>query len=488
MIFKPFKGGLATVAYQMRNPTAKVLIGNPRMTSRLIQESRFAQPYCGMTLSFEEEISPADEAKILDEFVSLIRGGLEPDALDILVVRHRDKKHPTTGKVRPDYHITTVETELRTGKKITVYEGFKNRKCIDHDLFYAWERMTNIRYGFSRPDDPARRRTINIAKNLPEEKKADLAAIDEAVQQEILAGRIKDRSDVVDFLVQSGFQVTGQVNKFISIKREGWTKNTRLKGLFYEREFHVGKLAKSPAGTAAGAGGREPENLGNVEKRFSELFDKRVERFQKLYRTGPNKIKAAALGGADDYDFVHHADILFDPVHSPIRPEVERPSAVVFGEPPCFRRVGGIESGSSRRPGEVTGRTDADRSETIEGVNYEKTTVRVVQDFLGEVGRIDRRARAANEIIGGRARGTAEKTAGIFRAAAAAMGAESERIIYAGSGFRDTVAGFVQVVEAFDQAVRIARNPLGFLAQTLIKLIKKKELERLPVPPKISFP
>src|ERR1035437_6195137 len=120
MIFKPCKGGRATVAYQMRNPTAKVLIGNPRMTSRLIQESRFAQPYCGMTLSFEEEISPADEAKILDEFVAVIRGGLEPDALDILVVRHRDKKHPTTGKVRPDYHITVVETEIeerRVGKE-----------------------------------------------------------------------------------------------------------------------------------------------------------------------------------------------------------------------------------------------------------------------------------------------------------------------------------------------------------------------------------
>jgi len=53
------------------------------------------------------------------------------------------------------------------------------------------------------------------------------------------------------------------------------------------------------------------------------------------------------------------------------------------------------------------------------------------------------------------------------------MGAESERIIYAGSGLRDAITGFIEVVEAFDQAARIARNPLGFLAQTLIKLIKK---------------
>jgi len=76
MIFKPFKGGLAAVSYQMRNPTAKVLFGNPRQTSRLIQASKFAQPYCGMTLSFEEEVLSADETRILDEFVNLIRGGL----------------------------------------------------------------------------------------------------------------------------------------------------------------------------------------------------------------------------------------------------------------------------------------------------------------------------------------------------------------------------------------------------------------------------
>ena len=150
MIFKPFKGGRATVDYQMRNKTAKVLRGNPRQTQRLIQASRFAQPYCGMTLSFEEEIPAGVEARILDEFVDLIHGGLDHESLAILIVRHTDKRHPKTGKIRPDYHITTVETEVKTGKHITIYHYKK-----DHDIFYAWERMINIRYHFSRPDDPA---------------------------------------------------------------------------------------------------------------------------------------------------------------------------------------------------------------------------------------------------------------------------------------------------------------------------------------------
>ena len=424
-----------------------------------------------MTLSFEEEISPADEAKILDEFVAVIRGGLEPDALDILVVRHRDKKHPTTGKVRPDYHITIVETELRTGKKITIYHHIK-----DHDIFYAWERMVNIRHKFSRPDDPARRRTMQISNRLGKDRKETLAAIDKAVREEVIAGRITDRPGVIRFFEKANFVIKRQGPDYLSIQdRAGDT--IRLKGLFYEREFDSRRLAKSPTGTPANPDGGTPETLADVEKRFAGCFAYRVEKFQKLYRTGPNKIKAAALGGADDYDFVHHTDILFDPVHPPIRPEIERPSAVVFGEPPRFRRIGGIELGSSRRPGEVAGRTDADRSETFEGLNYEIQTVGIDQSLVEKIGRIGTRAHKARA-----------RTPGIFSVAAAAMGAKGFGFDRTSSGFAEAVAEFVEVVEAFDRAVKFARNPLGFLEQILIKFIKKKEQERLPVPPKISFP
>jgi hypothetical protein len=300
--------------------------------------------------------------------------------------------------------------------------------------------------------------------------------IDSVMQTEVVAGRIKNRPDVIAFLKQSKYKINRVGKNFLGIE-DAYGKKLRLRGIFYEPEFDSTRLAESTAGAPAGASGREPENLGDVEKRFSELFAYRVEKFQNLYRTGPNKIKAAALGGADDHDFVHHVDILFDPVHPPIRPEIERPSAVVFGEPPRFRRVGGIESGSSRRPGEVAGRTDADRSETIEGMNYEKPAVGIDQSLVEKIGRIGTRAHKARA-----------RTPGIFSVAAAAMGAKGFGFDRASSGFAEAVAEFVEVVEAFDRAVKFARNPLGFLAQTLIKFIKKKEQERLPVPPKISFP
>jgi hypothetical protein len=482
MIFKPFRGGQATVEYQMANPTAKVLRGNPRQTSRLIQASRFSQPYCAMTLSFEETISTADETRILDEFTALIRGGLEADALDILVVRHTDKKHPQTGKVRHDYHITVVETELRTGKKIVIYHGFK-----DHDAFYAWERMVNIRHGFSRPDDPARRHTMHIPKRLGQDRKAVLAAIDKAVTAEVSAGRIRDRFDVMEFLERANFKITRHGKNYLSIQDEDEV-TIRLRGLFYESTFDSSQLAKGPTGTGAGPDSRPPETLADVEKRFRKQFVGRVKRFRKFYRTGANRIKAAALGNVRDDSFVRVDDLVFDPNRRAINPQVERPGSVDAGEPKGIGRNAGIESDTSRCPGQSAGRPDADRSQTHPRINYEESTIRTVQDFLGKAGRVERRARQANAIIDGRARSATATTGAIFRAAATAMGAEGQRIIYASSGFRDTLAGVVEVLETFDHAARIARNPIGYLAQFLIQRILVKQQERELARPRIKPP
>lgn len=470
MIFKPFKGGLATVSYQMRNPTAKVLFGNPRQTSRLIQASKFAQPYCGMTLSFEEEVLPADETRILDEFVNLIRGSLEPDALDILVVRHTDKKNPKTGKVRTDYHITTVETELRTGKHITIYHYIK-----DHDIFYAWERMVNIRHNFSRPDDPGRRRSTQIPRRIGKDRKAALEAIDKAVSEGVIAGRIKDRYDVITFLEKAGFVITRHGKDYLGIKDQDG-KTIRLKGLFYDCGFDSGKLGKSPLGRPAGADAGAVENLGDVENRFSKLFAYRVKKFQKLYRTGRNKGQTPAVGGVGDDNFVRAADIVFDPKRRTVSPEVERSGADIFERPPRLGGVGGTGADSVRRPDKFPGRSDVYRGEKIEGINYEDPTIGIDQDTLGQIGSCDARSR-----------GAADATAGIFRATTAAMGKESGRLVGAGAGLAAAIDSFLEVVNAFDQAVKFARNPLGYLTRFLIKKIRIKQQQRLPVAPQIKF-
>jgi TPR repeat protein len=189
-----------------------------------------------------------------------------------------------------------------------------------------------IRHGFSRPDDPARRRTMQIPKRLGKDRKAALAAIDKAVSAGVTAGRIKDRYDVMLFLEQAKFKITRHGKNYLSIQDEGGD-TMRLKGLFYESGFDSRQLAKGPTGTGAGPNSSPPETLADVEKRFANLFVGRIKNFQKRHRSKHNKIKAAALGSVGDNSFVRDSDLVFDPNRRAISPEVERPGSIAVGEP-----------------------------------------------------------------------------------------------------------------------------------------------------------
>ena len=100
MVIKILGGKKASIRYQLKNLTARILHGDPAVTQRLIDGSHFSQKYCGIVLSFEENIPAETESAILDDFRHLLRGGLEEDALDILAVGHADKTHPATKAMR----------------------------------------------------------------------------------------------------------------------------------------------------------------------------------------------------------------------------------------------------------------------------------------------------------------------------------------------------------------------------------------------------
>ena len=77
MVIKILGGKKASIRYQLKNPTARILHGDPAVTQRLIDGSNFSQKYCGIVLSFEENITAETESAILDDFRLLLRGGLE---------------------------------------------------------------------------------------------------------------------------------------------------------------------------------------------------------------------------------------------------------------------------------------------------------------------------------------------------------------------------------------------------------------------------
>ena len=153
MVIKILGGKKASIRYQLKNPTARILHGDPAVTQRLIDGSNFSQKYCGIVLSFEENITAETESAILDDFRLLLRGGLEEDALDILAVGHADKIHPTTKAMRPDYHITAVETDLRTASGgATVGTP---RRGVQGRIGYRGIGLTETATGPCLSDDPS---------------------------------------------------------------------------------------------------------------------------------------------------------------------------------------------------------------------------------------------------------------------------------------------------------------------------------------------
>jgi hypothetical protein len=464
MVIKMLGGRRASIRYQLRNPTARVLRGDPAITQRLIDRSKFSQKYCGIVLSCEKNITDATAAAILDDFRNLLCGGLEKDALDVLVVGHTDKVHPTTKAVRPDYHITAVETDLHTGKHVTIYHHRR-----DHDLFYAWERMINIKYGLSRPDDPARRRTINIGKKLGQSRKDLLAAVDAAVCGEVNAGRIADRADVVRFLEEAGFTVPRQGDNYLTIADKDGNR-TRLKGLFYEREFNRQRLAAGPAATGTGG----PDELRTATDRVAELFARRVATFQKLYRRSGKPVPKAGGAGAGGDDAGGVAGIGLDAVGDMANDAGGIPaSALADGNRAEPGQTGEVARRAirPRRPARPHPGQNFHRNPKP-GVNYEKRPVGIDADVVAHIGKIVARSRTA----------TAGTTA-IFRAAAAAMGTAGGGLNRAGAGLAGAIGNFIGVIAAVDRAVGFCQCPLQFAVKILIHEIQRRQSSPRPARP-----
>jgi hypothetical protein len=472
MVIKILGGKKASIRYQLKNPTARILHGDPAVTQRLIDGSNFSQKYCGIVLSFEENITAEMESAILDDFRLLLRGGLEEDALDILAVGHADKIHPTTKAMRPDYHITAVETDLRTGRHVTIYHHRR-----DHDLFYAWERMINIKYGLSRPDDPARQRTIQIARKLGQSRKQLLTAIDAAVCGEFKAGRIQDRADVICYLEQAGFSVPRQGENYLTIADKDGNR-TRLKGLFYERSFDHQRLETGTAGTGAGS----PDELREAQNRVAELFARRVAAFQKLYRRNRVALPEAHAIGRDGDGLGGVSGVSLD-----AGGDMENgargitPSAVAHGNCAEPGQTGAVAGGTvhPQGPAVQSPRQNLYRTQRNR-VNHEKQRTGIDPIIIAHLGSLGARSRTA-----------AAATTAIIRAAAAAMGTAGGDLDQAGAGLAAAVADVVGVIAAVDRAVGFCRCPLQFLAQILIHEIRQRRISRpsvRPPPPQHKLP
>lgn len=238
---------------------ATVLRGNPDQTEQLIDSLDFKRKYTSGVLSFEEpDISDEQKQKVMDSLESHLLSGLDREQYEILWVQHQDKD-------RLELNFVIPNVELKTGKRLQPYYDKVDRKRQN-----AWQEITNYDFGFSDPNDPAKQRTFNYGRNVPQDKVKAMEHITNGLLNLMQAGEISDRQDVVKSLESNGFNVTRQTKKSISVLFPGEARATRLKGAIYESDFTAGR-------------GLREEIETNVQ-RYRQEREHRVQQARHVYQ------------------------------------------------------------------------------------------------------------------------------------------------------------------------------------------------------------
>jgi hypothetical protein len=227
---KFFGGERANIDYLIRNPTATVLKGSAEVTSKIIDSLDFKQRFCSGCLSFNETLSDAKMEEHIAEFEAVIGAGLAKESLNGFWLRHRDKK-------RDEAHFIFPQTDLVTGTQLTIYLDWRDR-----DLVNNFRDCVNLREGYSRPNDPTKKRMTSVPIRASKTTQEFIHQIDDLIKQQVEVGSVGSREDVVAFLEIQGLEIKrgrkGQLPKeYLKIKRKGDDKFIGLRGAYYRSDF-----------------------------------------------------------------------------------------------------------------------------------------------------------------------------------------------------------------------------------------------------------
>lgn len=252
---------------------AQVLSGDPDETVALIDSSHYTKKYTSGALSFEEQqISDEKKRAVMASFEDCLFPGMDKDQYNVLWVEHTDK-----GRLELNFVIPNVE--LTTGKRLQPYYYVADFKRVD-----AWRTIQNIEHGFSDPEDPAKRQSLVLAKDLPRNKKEAAEAINDGLQGLALRGVVTCRDDVIKALEQAGFEVARQTKSSISIKDPEGGRNIRLKGAIYEQDFRLSQeLQRDIEQRSREHQQSATERLEAARERFSYGIERKQAELTKRY-------------------------------------------------------------------------------------------------------------------------------------------------------------------------------------------------------------
>jgi len=222
-----------------KHETAEVLKGDVHLVVD-IAETLDGQSYKSLIVGFSPEDQPTDEqiAELISEYEKHMFAGLDESQYTTAWVKH------TKNNGHTDLHMITPCVDLESGNKLNIAPP-KNLKYMDEVRDYL-----NEKNGWKSPNldlHPENKATISLDPN-PQFFEQKNAAMREEIQQTHLkmaaAGMLKNRADVIEHLEKSGFEISRQNKKSISIKHPDLKQNIRLKGDMYEETFDIDRTVE----------------------------------------------------------------------------------------------------------------------------------------------------------------------------------------------------------------------------------------------------
>lgn len=280
-------GGSGSVDYLLGKDRdrelAKVLRGNPEETVALIDSSNYTKKYTSGVLSFEEaDIAEEQKRELMASFEECLFPGLDKNQYNVLWVEHTDK-----GRLELNFVIPNLE--LTTGKRLQPYYHAADLQRVD-----AWRTIQNLEHNFSDPDDPEKRQTLVLAKDLPRGKKEAAELINSGIMALAAEGAVTNRDGVIAALERGGFEIARQTKQSISIKDPDGGRNIRLKGALYEQDFRLSQDIQRDIEQ------RSREHKASASKRLAEARERysygiKVKQ-QELEKRHPRQQQGLAAG------------------------------------------------------------------------------------------------------------------------------------------------------------------------------------------------
>ena len=250
----------------------EVLSGDIDQTRALIDSQDRKWTYSTGVLSFAPEDRPteAQQRQLMKDFERLAFAGLRADQYDITWVRH---SHTSGGRV--ELHFLTPRMELASGKAFNIAPpGWEQSYAPLRDAY-------NYAYGWARPDDPARSRSLQWATER-QDRTETRNTISAYLERAVVTGQITDRETLVTALHEAGFETPRLGKNYVTAMNPETGERWRLKGRIYEQDWtRSGELNRPVATerreTAPADRGLDPKRARAAREQLEAIIDRRRE-------------------------------------------------------------------------------------------------------------------------------------------------------------------------------------------------------------------